>query len=93
MLDEADLDRIATPATWRELRLCAEADTRIEFPLHLVEIARASTTVLADPALASTMGGPIAVRPQKTEKQSGNWFRTGPSTGSGSRSTRAMRFP
>jgi putative peptide zinc metalloprotease protein len=66
-VDEADLDRIAIGDS---ARFVAEADTRIEFPLRLVEIARASTTVLADPALASTMGGPIAVRPQKTEKQS-----------------------
>ena len=66
-VDEADLDRIAIGDG---ASFVAEADTRIEFPLHLVEIARASTTVLADPALASTMGGPIAVRPQKSEKQS-----------------------
>jgi putative peptide zinc metalloprotease protein len=66
-VDEADLDRInvGDAATF-----VAEADTRIEFPLRLTEIARASTTILSDPALASTMGGPIAVRPQKqTEKQ------------------------
>jgi putative peptide zinc metalloprotease protein len=66
-VDEADLDRIAVgdAATF-----VAEADTRIEFPLRLTEIARASTTILADPALASTMGGPIAVRAQKqNEKQ------------------------
>jgi putative peptide zinc metalloprotease protein len=67
-VDEADLDRIAVgdAATF-----FAEADTRIEFPLRLVEIARASTKVLSDPALASTLGGPIAVRPQKqNDKQS-----------------------
>ena len=66
-VDEADLDRITVgdAATF-----VAEADTRIAFPLRLTEIARASTTVLPDPALASTMGGPIAVRPQKqNEKQ------------------------
>ena len=61
-VDEADLDRIAVgdAATF-----FAEADTRIEFPLRLVEIARASTKSLPDPALASTLGGPIAVRAQK----------------------------
>jgi len=67
-VDEADLDRIAVgdAATF-----IAEADTRITFALRLVEIARASTKSLPDPALASTLGGPIAVRPQKQdEKQS-----------------------
>jgi putative peptide zinc metalloprotease protein len=67
-VDEADLDRIAVgdAATF-----IAEADARITFPLRLVEIARASTRSLPDPALASTLGGPIAVRTQKqTEKQS-----------------------
>jgi putative peptide zinc metalloprotease protein len=61
-VDEADLDRIAVgdPASF-----FAEADSRIEFPLRLTEIARASTRLLADPALASTLGGPIAVRAQK----------------------------
>jgi putative peptide zinc metalloprotease protein len=65
-VDEADLDRITVgdAATF-----VAEADTRIEFPLRLVEIARASTTILSDPALASTMGGPIAVRAAKNDKQ------------------------
>jgi putative peptide zinc metalloprotease protein len=66
-VDEADLDRITIgdAATF-----VAEADARIEFPLRLTEIARASTTVLSDPSLASTMGGPIAVRAQKqNEKQ------------------------
>ncbi len=66
-VDEADLDRIAVgdAATF-----IAEADSRIEFPLRLVEIARASTKSLPDPALASTLGGPIAVRAQKqNEKQ------------------------
>jgi putative peptide zinc metalloprotease protein len=67
-VDEADLDRIAVgdAATF-----IAEADARVTFPLRLVEIARASTRSLSDPALASTLGGPIAVRTQKqTEKQS-----------------------
>jgi putative peptide zinc metalloprotease protein len=67
-VDEADLDRIAVGDT---ATFFAEADTRIEFPLRLVEIARASTKVLAEPTLASTLGGPIAVRAQKqNEKQS-----------------------
>jgi putative peptide zinc metalloprotease protein len=67
-VDEADLDRIAVGDT---ATFFAEADTRIEFPLRLVEIARASTKVLPEPALASTLGGPIAVRAQKqNEKQS-----------------------
>jgi putative peptide zinc metalloprotease protein len=66
-VDEADLDRIAVGDT---ATFIAEADTRIEFPLRLTEIARASTRVLGEPALASTLGGPIAVRPQKqAEKQ------------------------
>ena len=47
----------------------AEADTRIELPLRLTEIARASTRVLPDPALASTLGGPIAVRAQKQNEK------------------------
>jgi putative peptide zinc metalloprotease protein len=67
-VDEADLDRIAVGDT---ATFFAEADTRIEFPLRLVEIARASTRLLSEPALASTLGGPIAVRVQKqNEKQS-----------------------
>jgi putative peptide zinc metalloprotease protein len=66
-VDEADLDRITVGDA---ASFVAEADTRIEFPLRLTEIARASTTVLSDPSLASTMGGPIAVRAQKqNEKQ------------------------
>lgn len=66
-VDEADLERITVGDA---ASFVAEADTRIEFPLRLTEIARASTTVLPDPSLASTMGGPIAVRPQKqNEKQ------------------------
>jgi putative peptide zinc metalloprotease protein len=68
-VDEADLDRIAPgdPATF-----IAEADPRIEFPLRLAEIARASTKVLPDPALASTLGGPIAVRADKQNEQKQN---------------------
>jgi putative peptide zinc metalloprotease protein len=68
-VDEADLDRIALgdAATF-----IAEADARIEFPLRLVEIARASTKVLPEPALASTMGGPIGVRAEKQNDQKQN---------------------
>jgi putative peptide zinc metalloprotease protein len=60
-VDEADLDRVAggDSATF------AEADSRIEAPLRIAEIARASTRLLSDPALASVYSGPITVRPQK----------------------------
>jgi putative peptide zinc metalloprotease protein len=68
-VDEADLDRIAVGDT---ATFFAEADTRIEFPLRLVEIARASTRALSDPALASTLGGPIAVRAQQRNDQKQN---------------------
>jgi len=61
-VDEADLERITLGD---RATFFAEADTRIEFPLVLTEIAGASTRLLADPALASTLGGPIAVREQK----------------------------
>ena len=61
-VDEADLDRIApgNDATFR-----ADADSRIEVRLRVVEIARASTRTLPDPYLASTYGGPITVRTPK----------------------------
>ncbi|HEY8336836.1 MAG TPA: HlyD family efflux transporter periplasmic adaptor subunit [Tardiphaga sp.] len=64
-VDEVDLDRIAVgdAATF-----FAEADTRITYSLRLVEIAQASTRLLAEPALASTLGGPIAVRAQKRDE-------------------------
>jgi putative peptide zinc metalloprotease protein len=61
-VDEADLDRIAVGDT---ATFYAEADSRIEAPLRVVEIARASTRVLSDPALASVYGGPITVRTLK----------------------------
>lgn len=61
-VDEADLDRIKVGD---RASFIADADTRIEFPLELTEIARASTRLLPEQALASTMGGPIAVRAQK----------------------------
>ena len=37
-------------------------------PLRVAEIARASTRQLADPALASIHGGPIAVRAPKQDE-------------------------
>jgi putative peptide zinc metalloprotease protein len=61
-VDEADLDRIRVGD---RASFIADADTRIAFPLVLTEIARASTRLLSEPALASTMGGPITVRAQK----------------------------
>ncbi|WP_158811295.1 HlyD family efflux transporter periplasmic adaptor subunit [Beijerinckia sp. L45] len=68
-VDEADLDRIALGSA---ASFIAEADTRIEVPLRLVEIARAGTKLLSDPALASTRGGPIAVRPDRQNEQKQN---------------------
>jgi putative peptide zinc metalloprotease protein len=61
-VDEADLDRIAVGDT---AMFYAEADNRIEAPLRIAEIARASTRALSDPYLASVYGGPITVRTQK----------------------------
>jgi putative peptide zinc metalloprotease protein len=61
-VDEADLARIAVGDT---ATFYAEADTRIEAPLRVVEIDRASTRTLSDPYLASVYGGPITVRAQK----------------------------
>jgi len=58
-VDETDLERIAPGAT---ARFVGEADSLIEYPLTVVEVARASTRVLTDPPLASTHGGPIEVR-------------------------------
>ena len=64
-VDEADLERVAVgdAATFY-----AEADSRIQVPLRVTEIARASSRVLPDPALASVYGGPITVRPQKKDE-------------------------
>jgi putative peptide zinc metalloprotease protein len=59
-VDEADLERIAPGA---KARFVGEADSMIEYPLKVVEVARASTRVLTDPPLASTHGGPVEVRP------------------------------
>jgi putative peptide zinc metalloprotease protein len=61
-VDEADLDRVAVGDT---ATFHAEADSRIEVPLHVVEIASASTHALPDAYLASVYGGPITVRAQK----------------------------
>lgn len=61
-VDEADLARIADGDA---AVFIAEADSRIEIPLRVTTIARASTRVLNEPALASTNGGPITVRAQK----------------------------
>jgi putative peptide zinc metalloprotease protein len=61
---EDDLERIAlgdTATFW------ADADSRIEVPLRVVEIARSSTRTLPDPYLASTNGGPITVRTPKQD--------------------------
>jgi len=61
-IEEADLERIAVDDT---ATFYAEADGRIQVPLRVVEIARASTRTLPDPYLASIHGGPIAVRATK----------------------------
>jgi putative peptide zinc metalloprotease protein len=61
-VDEADLDRVAVGDS---ASFHAEADSRIEVPMHVVEIASASTHALPDPYLASVYGGPITVRAQK----------------------------
>jgi putative peptide zinc metalloprotease protein len=64
-VDEGDLERIGlgdAATFW------ADADSRIEVPLRVVEIARASTRVLPDPYLASTNGGPITVRMPKQDE-------------------------
>jgi putative peptide zinc metalloprotease protein len=61
-VDEADLDRISAgqPASF-----FADADSRTDIPLKVREIASASTRVLGEAMLASSAGGPIAVRPTK----------------------------
>lgn len=59
---EADLARIRVGD---RATFFASADSRIEVPLQITEIARASTPELPDSYLASTFGGPIAVRPPK----------------------------
>lgn len=64
-VDEDDLDRIALGAT---ATFWADADSRIEVPLRVTEIARASTRTLPDAYLASTNGGPITVRTPKQDE-------------------------
>lgn len=59
-VEESDLGRIAAGDS---ASFFAEADSRIEVPLRVAEIARASSRVLVEPALASVNGGPINVRP------------------------------
>jgi putative peptide zinc metalloprotease protein len=61
-LDEADLRRVAAGQSGS---FFAEADSRIEVPLRVTEVARASTRVLVEPVLASVNGGPINVRQTK----------------------------
>ena len=61
-VDEADLDRVAVGDT---ATFHADADSRIEVPLRVIEIASASTHALPDAYLASVYGGPITVRAQK----------------------------
>lgn len=61
-IDEADLARVEPGGSGV---FVAEADSRIETALRVVEIAGASTPVLIDPTLASTFGGPITVRNTK----------------------------
>lgn len=61
-VDEGDLDRVkpGDRATF-----WADADSRIEVPLRVVQIAGASTRALPDPYLASIYGGPVPVRESK----------------------------
>lgn len=61
-VDEGDLARIAVGES---ATFFSEADSRIEVPLRVTEIARASTRLLTEPYLASTAGGPITVRAPK----------------------------
>jgi putative peptide zinc metalloprotease protein len=61
-VDESDLDRL------REgdgARFIADVDSRIEIPLAVTALSRASTRLLAEPSLASVNGGPITVRTPK----------------------------
>lgn len=64
-VDETDLARIAEGDS---ATFIAEADSRIEIPLRVTTIARASTRILTDPSLASVNGGPITVRAQKPDR-------------------------
>ena len=68
-VDEADLERIA-PGDGAVF--FAEADSRIEVPLRVTEIARASTRQLADPALAWSMADRSrCARPSRTSGGAG----------------------
>ncbi len=64
-IDEADLERIS-PGDEASFR--ADADSRIEAPLRVVELARASTRTLPEAIFASTFGGPITVRTPKPDE-------------------------
>lgn len=64
-VDEADLDRITVGD---RATFFADADSRLSVPLHVTVIARASTTMLTDPSLASIYGGPITVRTPKQKE-------------------------
>jgi putative peptide zinc metalloprotease protein len=61
-VEEVDLDRIAIGDLGT---FVAAADSSIEVPMKVLEIARTSTRVLSDVSLASVHGGPIDVRQQK----------------------------
>lgn len=61
-VDEADLERIVVGD---RATFIAEADSRIEIPLSVTAVARASTRMLSEPYLASVNGGPITVRTPK----------------------------
>jgi putative peptide zinc metalloprotease protein len=61
-VDEGDLERLVEGDS---ARFVAEADSRIEVPLRVAALSRASTRVLTEPSLASVNGGPITVRTQK----------------------------
>lgn len=61
-VDEIDLDRIAIGD---KAVFYSETDSTYEIQLKVAEIARASTRLLSDLALASTYGGPIDVRARK----------------------------
>jgi putative peptide zinc metalloprotease protein len=61
-VDESDLDRLAEGDS---ARFIGEADSRIDIPLRVTALSRASTRLLTEPALASVNGGPITVRTPK----------------------------
>ena len=61
-VDEADLERIVVGDN---ATFIAEADSRIDIPLRVTAVARASTRMLTEPYLASVNGGPITVRTPK----------------------------